>query len=202
MPKANGLTAKQENFCREWVKDFNSSRAARDAGYKGKANVTGPRLLASVSIKKRIAELRAEIAETAKSKPNRIATPAELLESYSRDIRFDPRNLFDEKKDLMPIPDLPDDVALSLVAFNINEDVVLCSDGNESVLKRKISYKLPDKNKVRDSFARLLGLTNGNSDMITVVLEALKLIQTNVQNNTYNLTISGDLQRAIGNGGK
>jgi hypothetical protein len=51
---------------------------------------------------------------------------------------------------------------------------------------------------VRDSIARLMGLTNGNADVIRTLLEALGMIQINVQNNIYNnLTVSDNLKRAI-----
>jgi phage terminase small subunit len=45
-----GLTPKRRAFIEYYLKCWNSSEAARLAGYKGKANVVGPRLLANVSI--------------------------------------------------------------------------------------------------------------------------------------------------------
>jgi phage terminase small subunit len=54
------MNTKQTVFVNEYLKCWNSSEAARRAGYNGKANVIGPRLLADVSIK---AEIDARIAE-------------------------------------------------------------------------------------------------------------------------------------------
>lgn len=54
------MNTKQIVFVNEYLKCWNSSEAARRAGYNGKANVIGPRLLADVSIK---AEIDARIAE-------------------------------------------------------------------------------------------------------------------------------------------
>lgn len=54
------LNNKQQVFVNEYLKCWNSSEAARRAGYNGKSNVQGPRLLANVSIK---AEIEARIAE-------------------------------------------------------------------------------------------------------------------------------------------
>ncbi|MEI9581837.1 terminase small subunit [Enterobacter asburiae] len=55
------LTPKQQLFCREYLKDLNATQAAIRAGYSEKtANEQGARLLANVSVAKRIAELKAE----------------------------------------------------------------------------------------------------------------------------------------------
>jgi phage terminase small subunit len=53
------LTDKQEMFCREYLVDLNATQAAIRAGYSEKtANEQGARLLANVSVAKRIAELK------------------------------------------------------------------------------------------------------------------------------------------------
>lgn len=44
------LNNRQQVFVSEYVKCWNASEAARRAGYNGKSNVVGPRLLADVSI--------------------------------------------------------------------------------------------------------------------------------------------------------
>jgi len=45
---------RQQVFLEEYLKCWNASEAARKAGFKGKANVVGPRLLANVSIQQAI----------------------------------------------------------------------------------------------------------------------------------------------------
>jgi hypothetical protein len=52
--------ARRQVFIAEYLKCWNSSEAARRAGYNGKSNVIGPRLLANVSIR---AEIDARLAE-------------------------------------------------------------------------------------------------------------------------------------------
>ena len=47
---SEGLTTKQQAFVEQYLTCWNASEAARRAGYNGKANVVGPRLLANVSI--------------------------------------------------------------------------------------------------------------------------------------------------------
>lgn len=55
------LTRRRERFCREYVKDFNGARAARDAGYAAEsADVEGSRLLVDARVAARVAELIAE----------------------------------------------------------------------------------------------------------------------------------------------
>lgn len=54
------VNTKQTVFVNEYLRCWNSAEAARRAGYNGKSNVVGPRLLADVSIK---AEIDARLAE-------------------------------------------------------------------------------------------------------------------------------------------
>ena len=57
-----GLNARQEAFVTEFLKCRNASEAARRAGYTGRANTIGPRLLANVGI---AAEIKRRTAEAA-----------------------------------------------------------------------------------------------------------------------------------------
>lgn len=50
------ISAKQQVFIDEYLITLNASEAARRAGYNGKSNVIGPRLLADVSIQAHVAE--------------------------------------------------------------------------------------------------------------------------------------------------
>ena len=58
------LSARQELFCLEYIKDGNATQAAVRAGYSPKqANSTGARLYANVRIRARIDELMAEVQQ-------------------------------------------------------------------------------------------------------------------------------------------
>lgn len=58
----DGLTDKQQAFCREYIKDFNATQAAIRAGYSKKtAYSQGQRLLKNVVVKVEIGRLLAEI---------------------------------------------------------------------------------------------------------------------------------------------
>lgn len=56
------LTPKQQAFVEHYLQCWNASEAARRAGYNGRANTVGPRLLSNVviaqAIKERLAELK------------------------------------------------------------------------------------------------------------------------------------------------
>jgi len=56
-----GLSHKQQVFAEEYLRCWNSSEAARRAGYVGRANTIGPRLLANVVITAYIEARKAEL---------------------------------------------------------------------------------------------------------------------------------------------
>lgn len=59
-----GLTAKQQRFVEEYLKDLNATDAARRAGYsENSANKIGPKLLVNVGIAKAIAEAKTKRAK-------------------------------------------------------------------------------------------------------------------------------------------
>ena len=61
------LTDRQEKFCWEYVKDFNASRAARDAGYSEKsASVVWTLLKNKPKVKERLALIKEELFNEAK----------------------------------------------------------------------------------------------------------------------------------------
>ncbi len=83
--KPSKFTPKQDRFCREYLVDMNATQAASRAGYSPRtANEQGARLLANASVKSRIAELQAEVAERLNITVDDVI--AMLLESY-RDAR-------------------------------------------------------------------------------------------------------------------
>ncbi|MBT3042214.1 MAG: terminase small subunit [Candidatus Thiodiazotropha sp. (ex Codakia orbicularis)] len=58
MSALDKLSQKRQRFCREYIKHFNATKAAADAGYSKKtANQQGPRLLVNVGIQNALSEL-------------------------------------------------------------------------------------------------------------------------------------------------
>lgn len=70
------LSAKRQAFIEEYLQCWNASEAARRAGYRGKANVVGPQLLANVSVQAAIKARLAEKAMTADEVLMRLAEHA------------------------------------------------------------------------------------------------------------------------------
>jgi phage terminase small subunit len=67
------LTAKQQRFAEEYVKDFNATQAAARAGYSKKsAEWIGPQLLQKPHVAEKVEELRAAQTERAGSDADRI----------------------------------------------------------------------------------------------------------------------------------
>ena len=76
------LSARQELFCLEYIKDGNATQAAIRAGYSPKkANTTGARLWANVGIRARIEELMAGLQQ------DKIADAEEVLRYLTSVIR-------------------------------------------------------------------------------------------------------------------
>ena len=67
------LSNKQRIFVEQYLACWNASEAARRAGYVGKANIVGPRLLSNVSIQATIQQRIAETAMTADEVLHRLA---------------------------------------------------------------------------------------------------------------------------------
>ena len=72
----SGLSPKQRAFIEAYLKEWNASEAARQAGYTGKANVVGPRLLANVSIQAAIEKRLSENKMSSNEVLSRLAEQA------------------------------------------------------------------------------------------------------------------------------
>lgn len=59
------LNNRQQIFVNEYLKCWNASEAARRAGYNGKANIVGPRLLSNVSIREELEKRKADLIMSA-----------------------------------------------------------------------------------------------------------------------------------------
>jgi len=148
-------TEKMRAFCREFLIDWNGTQAALRAGYpKTSARSWASRMLKREDVQSELNRLK----EMLPTKQWDIADVAEVLAGYTRDIRFDPRKLYDEFGQMKDVKDLDDATALSLAGMDINETITESDDGQKTVLKRSIKYKYPDKIKNRDSLGKHFGI--------------------------------------------
>lgn len=143
----SNLTPKQEKFCQEYLVDLNATQAAIRTGYSKKsAKVIGCENLTKPDVQRKIAELRANLADT-----NQV-TPERLMKEYARLGFFDARKLFNNDGSPKNIHDLDDDTAAAVVGLDTaqigNTDV-----GIGTILK----YKLADKRAALDSMSKTLG---------------------------------------------
>ena len=180
------LSPQQLLFIDEYLRTSNATRAYILAYYtsKGKpepkkddaVRVNASKLLTNPNIAQAV-DLQIE----KKNKDFQIASPVEVLEGYTRALRFNPKLLYDDKKNLIPIPDLPDDIAMELVGIEFTD-------------KGKPKYKFPDKTRVRDSMCKVFNIGqngNGLKDLL------LKLLENAGLNVTVNQTINNDLRTQI-----
>jgi len=128
------LTPKQELFVKEYLIDFNATQAAIRAGYsKGSATVIGYENLTKPYIADAIAEEAKKRIEEAE------ITVSDVLNEYKRIAFLDIRKAFDEQGRLLPIQDMPEDVARAIAGF----EVTALGDEDNPVVTSKV--KLIDK---------------------------------------------------------
>lgn len=115
MPK-RPLPPKQLRFVQEYLLDLNATQAAIRAGYSAKtADVTGPRLLGNAGVRAAVDAALAKRAERLEVKQDTILR--ELLRIGLVDIR----KAFDADGNLLPIHQLPEDVARALSGVEVDE---------------------------------------------------------------------------------
>jgi phage terminase small subunit len=108
------LTAKQKRFVEEYLVDLNATQAAIRAGY---SEHTAKVIAAENLTKPAIAE-QIQAALDERSKRTDI-TADKVLAEIARLGFADPRKVFDDQGRLLPIHDLPDEVAASISSIEI-----------------------------------------------------------------------------------
>lgn len=153
MTKSKKLTPKQEAACRVFIKLGDMSAAYRSA-YNAKKmkpatiNRKAFELFELGKISARIKELRANLA-----KRNDI-TEDRVLQEYAKLAFLDPRKFFNGEGDLIPIHELPAEVAATLTGMDVTTSFNKENESIETV--KKIKYA--DKKGALDSAAKCLGM--------------------------------------------
>ena len=143
------MTDKQERFCQEYLKDANATQAAIRAGYSEKtANEQGARMLAKVSIKERLKELRSELnVEDTISRERIIA-------EYAKIAFFNPKNAYTEENLVKNIHDLSDEDAA--VISQIKSFESFGPDGQ--LLGYNKELKFHDKLRALEALGKIIGI--------------------------------------------
>ena len=136
------LTAKQEIFCLEYLKDLNATQAAIRAGYsENTANSQAGRLLVNVSVQNRISELKSERSE-------RTRIDADwLLAQLGEEAVADMADLYEKDTGaLKPIHEWPKIWRQGLVSgMDVNE---LNVDGR--VVGQTVKIKVADRTRIKE----------------------------------------------------
>jgi phage terminase small subunit len=167
-----------ERFCQEYMADYNGTQAAIRAGFAPKsAHVAASRLLRKDKVKTRVAELTHEIQEST------MITAERALEEYAKIGFFDPRKLFDEMGNLIPVHKLDGDTAAAIASIEVSEVVseqLGTKDAPRVVLTRVRKIRLVDKKGALDSMARHLGMFKDTVKIeINPIAELMQYISQN-----------------------
>jgi hypothetical protein len=104
---------------------------------------------------------------------------------YTRNVRFDPADLYDENGIMRDIRDIPKDARLALMGVDTSEVIKETNDEKATILTRNNKIKYPDKRASADSAARIFGMIKDKpadpvapiikaEDILTVVRELMK----------------------------
>ena len=147
MSSEHGLTSKQFIFCKEYLIDFNATRAIIKAGYsKNSAETQGSRMLTNVKVKAYITKHKAERAEKLD------ITADKVLKEIANVAFFDIRNIFDGSS-LKQVSDLEEKTARALSSVKSRIEKL---DGEN--FAEVVEVKANDKLKALDMLSRHLGL--------------------------------------------
>jgi len=166
------LTPKRRLFADEYLKDLNATAAFRRAGYKA---TTDKAAAAEASRIKADPAVAAYIAERMQAREDRTEIHQDrVLKELARIAFFDPRKLFDEAGNLLPVGELDEDTAAVLAAIDVTE----LPSGEDAIQTLTKKLKLVDKKGALELTMRHLGMFN---DKQTVRHEFADLSDTEIE---------------------
>lgn len=148
---ADKLTKKQEIFCKEYVKDFNASRAAKAAGYsKNTCYTIGAENTKKPHIKARIAELMGDRNERLQIDSDYVLRRLEQIDN------LDVGEILDDSGALLPIKQWPKEWRTSVAGVEV------ATLKGESVISK---IKWPDKLKALEMLGKHTKVSAWTSDL-------------------------------------
>lgn len=149
---------KREEFCQQYLIDLNGTAAAKRAKYSAHtANEQASRLLANVSVKARIAELKAERNERTRVTQDRVVKELAMLgfSDLANYISIDPLTGTIQAKGFEEMP-----ANESRALKSIKEDRAIKEDANGKgvTVYDKVSFTMHDKIRALEILARHLGM--------------------------------------------
>lgn len=114
--KIEPLNDRQELFCKEYIIDFNGTKAAIRAGYSEKtAKEIASENLTKLNIAARVTELKADIFDAVG------ITQAKIYRELARVALYDIRKAYDENGSLKSIHLIDDDTAAAIIGLDVDE---------------------------------------------------------------------------------
>ena len=146
------MNDKQMAFAREYVVDYNATKAAIRAGYSEKSAYSQAHdLLKKPEIMAKISELEAKAARRTEISKDMV------LRELARVAFVDPRKLFDENGRPKDLESLDDDTAAALASVDILEEYDF-DDGNRVLIGHTKKYKWADKLRALEMLGKHLGM--------------------------------------------
>ena len=134
-------------FVREYVKDFNGARAAIAAGY----SKNGAKVRSSVLLTK--GNVQAMVKEALDKRNEKVELTAEwIIRQLMLVAGTDLKKAFDEEGRLLPIHEMPDDVAKTISSIEVETDTAKyknAEDGEEGNISVGVTTKIKRYDKVR-----------------------------------------------------
>jgi phage terminase small subunit len=151
------LSPKQQRFADEYLIDLNATAAYKRAGYSGKgrtAENNASRLLGHAGVAQYVAERRKKLQNGIE------VTQERVLAEYAKLAFLDPRRFYNADGQLIPVPDLPADVAAALAGMEITAQRSGTDEDGKPEYEDVKKIKFIDKRAALDSLARHLGMFN------------------------------------------
>ncbi|MGE0797298.1 MAG: terminase small subunit [Lautropia sp.] len=161
--EAPKLSNQERLFVDEYLVDLNGTAAAIRAGYaESSAGKRARQILARPHVARAVAAAMQERADRT------YITADATLRQLARQMFFDPRRMFDDAGRPLPIPDLPDDLAMAIQSFKYTRDSL---DGH--VISDTYEVKFCDRNRSAELAMRHLGLFEKDNGQRGGALESL-----------------------------
>lgn len=124
MSTGKQLTPQQEKFAREYLIDRNATQAAIRAGYSPKtARQQGQRLLSHVALQQVVQQAAHKAAKQVSKSISGLEVSVErILKERARLAFFDPRKMFDEHGQPLPVASLDDDTAACIAGYELDPE--------------------------------------------------------------------------------
>lgn len=149
------LTDKQRIFIAEYTKDFNATKAAREAGYST-PDVAAWKLL-DARLHPLVANAIRQVLEE-RRKACEIEARQLVLE-LAKIAFFNPKNMLDDKGNVLPLNEMPDEVAAVIREIHISHNITRGKDRRDKPIRhRVVQVKFHDKLNALRQLALHLGL--------------------------------------------